>query len=315
MTGTRLHDASRNEASALPSNSQHRGDHVPASPRRALGSRENVLDYSNSYFGDEKCAEIVEHARQARLPTLLDLRGNRFEAVGATILADLLRSQHNIVSISLEWNNVGLLDQGVEAIALALEVDTRLLTLDLRNNNIGPEGAKALAKALGRNHTLKQLDLRWNDVGNAGVLAFREALQSNHTLVQLELMGNNSSLKHADEIEKLLARNRAFQEQQHQESPSPVETVQEKPSVVDTKQDDQLLLQVLAEKENFEAELMLARKESQKLVRAAFRSLFFLLLWSSPSLVKSKMLCSLRRRKRAKRAKCASRCFGKTQKR
>lgn len=247
------------------------------SPQRQLAAipttaRENVLDFSNSYYGDDKCVEIVEHARNAPFPTALDLRGNRFEAIGAKVLADLLRGQHNIVSISLEWNNVGLLDQGVEALALALEVDTRLLALDLRNNNIGPEGARALAKALVKNRTLKQLDLRWNDVGNAGVLAFREALQSNHTLTKLELMGNNSSLKHAEEIEKLLVRNRAFQEQQppslSPEKPAPQDTLRDDAKVAATKEaDDQLLLQVLAEKESIESDLMLARKEAQKLVR------------------------------------------------
>lgn len=250
----------------------------PHSPQRRLAAtpttaRENVLDFSNSYYGDDKCVEIVEHARNAPFPTALDLRGNRFEAMGAKVLADLLRGQHNIVSISLEWNNVGLLDQGVEALALALEVDTRLLTLDLRNNNIGSEGARALAKALVKNRTLKQLDLRWNDVGNAGVLAFREALQSNYTLTKLELMGNNSSLKHAEEIEKLLARNRAFQEQQpppplSPEKPAPQDTLRDDAKVATTKEaDDQLLLQVLAEKESIESDLMLARKEAQKLVR------------------------------------------------
>lgn len=240
-----------------------------ASPTHA---REHVLDFSNAYYGDDKCAEIVEHARAAPFPTMLDLRGNRFEAAGAKVLAELLRSQHNVVSLSLEWNNVGVLDQGVEALAAALEVDTQLLALDLRNNNVGPEGARALAAALERNRTLRQLDLRWNDIGNAGVLAFREALQSNHTLVALELVGNNSSLKHAEEIEKLLTRNRAFQEQPAQSPPKPMASPP--PSVADTihpdtvrpAADDQLLLQVLAEKESLEADVALARKDARKLV-------------------------------------------------
>uniref|UniRef100_K3W6Q9 Uncharacterized protein n=1 Tax=Globisporangium ultimum (strain ATCC 200006 / CBS 805.95 / DAOM BR144) TaxID=431595 RepID=K3W6Q9_GLOUD len=254
MTATRLHDAAPN--AAISSTNRSSG----ASPKK-----QNVLDYSNAYFGDDKCTEIVEAARRAPFPTALDLRGNRFEATGAKRLAELLRMQHNVVSISLEWNNVGVLNEGIEAIAAALEVDTRLVTLDLRNNNISAEGAKALAHALARNRTLKQLDLRWNDIGNAGVLAFREALQSNHSLLNLELMGNNSSLKHADEIEKLLVRNRTFQEQQQQ--PPSMETMQEVPKTVavETKQDDQLLLQILAEKENLESELSLARKEIHKM--------------------------------------------------
>ncbi|RLN49446.1 hypothetical protein BBJ29_000082 [Phytophthora kernoviae] len=135
---------------------------TPLSP--SSKSSDAVLDFSNSYLGDDKFAEIVEKARLTSVPTRLDLRGNCFEAGAARALAALLRSSHNIVSISLEWNNVGLLDQGVDALADALEVDTRLVTLDLRNNNIGPEGAKAFAKALRRNRTLRQLDLRWNEV-------------------------------------------------------------------------------------------------------------------------------------------------------
>ncbi|KAG7393634.1 leucine Rich Repeat [Phytophthora pseudosyringae] len=237
-----------------------------ASPVKSGGA---VLDYSNSYLGDDKFAEIVEKARLASAPTRLDLRGNCFEAGAARALAALLRSSHNVVAISLEWNNVGLLDQGVEALAGALEVDKRLLTLDLRNNNIGPDGAKALAKALRANRTLRQLDLRWNEVGNPGVLAFREALQSNHSLVTLELMGNNSSLKHVDEIEVLLARNRVFTERppalavdascQNDDDVGSNNDPRAAP-------DDQLLLQVLAEKEELETEMNLGKRERQKLI-------------------------------------------------
>lgn len=241
--------------------------------QETLPSSPHTLDFSNAYWGDAKCAEIVAQARRAPFPAMLDLRGNRFEAAGAVALAELLRAPHNIMSINLEWNNVGLLDHGVEALAAALTTDTRLLALDLRNNNVGPEGAKALAQALARNRTLRHLDLRWNDVGNAGVLAFREALQTNHTLVALELVGNNSSLKHAEEIEKLLARNRAFQEPPPLSAafagPEPVspDLDQDRTKGAEKHADDQLLLQVLAEKEAFECELATAHKEAHRLVQ------------------------------------------------
>ncbi|KAF4325040.1 hypothetical protein BBO99_00000635 [Phytophthora kernoviae] len=241
---------------------------TPLSP--SSKSSDAVLDFSNSYLGDDKFAEIVEKARLTSVSTRLDLRGNCFEAGAARALAALLRSSHNIVSISLEWNNVGLLDQGVDALADALEVDTRLVTLDLRNNNIGPEGAKALAKALRRNRTLRQLDLRWNEVGNPGVLAFREALQTNHSLVSLELMGNNCSLKHVDEIEMLLSRNRAFIGKQPplavDASCQPDEGGESNNDAVKSPADDQLLLQVLAEKEELETEINIGKRDRQKLV-------------------------------------------------
>ncbi|KAF4047246.1 Leucine Rich repeat [Phytophthora infestans] len=239
-------------------------------PKSIVKTIDAVLDYSNSYLGDDKFIQIIEKARLTSVPTRLDLRGNCFEAGAARELAALLRTFHNVVAISLEWNNVGLLDQGVEALASALEVDKRLLILDLRNNNIGPEGAKALAKALRINRTLRQLDLRWNEIGNPGVLAFREALQSNHSLLTLELMGNNCSLKHVDEIELLLARNRAFTER-----PPPLavdascQNDEENNESPKTAPDDQLLLQVLAEKEELETTISLGKRERQKMIETA----------------------------------------------
>ncbi|KAL7691397.1 putative leucine-rich repeat domain superfamily [Plasmopara halstedii] len=208
--------------------------------------------------------KIVEKARGASTPTRLDLRGNRFEAGAARALAALLRTSHNVVSISLEWNNVGLLDQGVEALAGALEMDKRLLTLDLRNNNITPEGAKALAKALRVNQTLRQLDLRWNDIGNIGVLAFTEALQFNHSLLTLKLTGNNCSLKHVEKLELLLNRNRGLTE-----TPLPLTkdaSCQNDCEILDSESrtDDQLLLQLLAEKEKLEIAVNLCKQEEQK---------------------------------------------------
>ncbi|KAG7401603.1 leucine Rich Repeat [Phytophthora boehmeriae] len=241
---------------------------TPLSP--SSKSSDAILDFSNAYLGDDKFAEIAEKARLASAPTRLDLRGNCFEATAARGLAALLRSSHNIVAISLEWNNVGLLDQGVDALASALEVDTRLVTLDLRNNNIGPEGAKALAKALRHNRTLRQLDLRWNEIGNPGVLAFREALQTNHSLVSLELMGNNSSLKHVDEVDVLLARNRAFIGKQPpvavDASCQPDEEDEASNNAVKAPGDDQLLLQVLAEKEELETQINMSKRDRQRLV-------------------------------------------------
>lgn len=250
------------------------------SPRRP---QEAVLNFSNLYWGDEKSSQVVEAARNAAPgPIHLDLRGNRFGPAGAKALADFLaRGPHSVASICLEWNNVGQLDEGVDAIARALEVDATLVSLDLRNNNVGPEGAKALARALRRNRTLRRLDLRWNEIGGAGVLAFREALQGNHTLLTLELMGNNCSLKQVEEIEKLLVRNQTLQEERripdlatdpgsrdNNPCSSPAASPQ-KPAVVEQPDhhSDKLLLHLMAEKDELEAAVATGTKDKRKLVR------------------------------------------------
>ena len=221
------------------------------------------IDFSNAYWGDDKCTEVVNAVRKTSGPVQLDLRGNRFEAQGAKQLASMLQTQHNVVALSLEWNNVGLLDEGVVALAHALEADTRLVTLDLRNNSIGPEGGRAIASALRRNQTLKKLDLRWNDIGNAGAAALVEALQLNYALLSVAITGNNCSLKHAQEIEQLLVRNRTT----HEPVVRPEAVAEEAKAATASNQTDHILMQVLADKETIEVDLKAAERKASRLVR------------------------------------------------
>nr|CCA16030.1 conserved hypothetical protein [Albugo laibachii Nc14] len=224
----------------------------------------NILNYSNGYWGDSKCHEIVQHALSTTEPSFLDMRGNRFEAVGAKILATkLLRfpKKHHIVAISLEWNNVGILDEGVFAIAKALEIDTNLVKLDMRNNNITCDGAVALAQALVRNKSLRSLDLRWNDVGNAGAVAFKETLRDeNHTLIELELVGNNSNVRHLSDIDVLLQRNRKSSMKKNCEATGIEEFASSSAKQLENEQSDELMLQILAEKDQLLEELQAVRK-------------------------------------------------------
>lgn len=225
----------------------------------------NILNYSNGYWGDSKCHEIVKHALSTTQPSFLDMRGNRIEAVGAKILATkLLRfpKKHHIVAISLEWNNVGILDEGVFAIAKALEIDTNLVKLDLRNNNITSDGATALAQALVCNKSLRSLDLRWNDVGNAGAVAFKDTIRDeNHTLIQLELMGNNCNVRHLADIDNLLQRNRKATREHHCEATDIGGFPSSSAKLSKDEGSDELVLQVLAEKDILFDELQSLRKQ------------------------------------------------------
>lgn len=123
------------------------------------------------------------------------------------------------------------------------------------------------------------------------MLAFREVLQSNQSLLTLEIMGNNCSLKQVDEIEKMLARNQAIQEEQKDASARccDIHHVAEYATTVaagnnactsnanspqklsqqDEHHSDKLLLHVLAEKEELEATIATSKKEKQKLVRSS----------------------------------------------
>uniref|UniRef100_A0A8C1LZW7 Leucine rich repeat containing 45 n=1 Tax=Cyprinus carpio TaxID=7962 RepID=A0A8C1LZW7_CYPCA len=91
----------------------------------------------------------------------------------------------------LEWNALGMWEEGFGVFCEGLASNTSLAQLDLRNNQINHQGAAELCIALKRNSTLQELDLRWNNIGLLGGRSILEAMQQNRTLNKLEMAGNN----------------------------------------------------------------------------------------------------------------------------
>uniref|UniRef100_A0A8C3L3S3 Leucine rich repeat containing 45 n=1 Tax=Chrysolophus pictus TaxID=9089 RepID=A0A8C3L3S3_CHRPC len=121
----------------------------------------------------------------------LDLKGNNLRTTGAEALGKLLRQNKSIRSLILEWNSLGIWEEGFSFFCQGLGANNFLQRLDLRNNQINHHGAGELAMALKRNASLQELDLRWNNIGLLGGRALLNCLQSNKTLKKLELAGNN----------------------------------------------------------------------------------------------------------------------------
>ena len=86
------------------------------------------LSQSDACIGDdgtrELCARLAQHANL----TSLDLRGCQIHAAGAAAIAALLlhQSAPPIVTLSLEWNNIGTSDAGPKALAAALATSRSL---------------------------------------------------------------------------------------------------------------------------------------------------------------------------------------------
>ncbi|KFP09888.1 Leucine-rich repeat-containing protein 45, partial [Egretta garzetta] len=121
----------------------------------------------------------------------LDLKGNNLRTMGAEALGKLLRQNKSIRSLILEWNSLGVWEEGFSFFCQGLGANNFLQRLDLRNNQINHQGAGELALALKQNASLQELDLRWNNIGLLGGRALLNCLHSNKTLKRLELAGNN----------------------------------------------------------------------------------------------------------------------------
>ncbi|NXL59568.1 LRC45 protein, partial [Chordeiles acutipennis] len=121
----------------------------------------------------------------------LDLKGNNLRTEGAEALGKLLRQNKSIRSLILEWNSLGVSEEGFSFFCQGLKANNFLQRLDLRNNQINHQEAGELAMALKQNASLQELDLRWNNIGLLGGRALLNCLHSNKTLKRLELAGNN----------------------------------------------------------------------------------------------------------------------------
>ncbi|XP_061866531.1 leucine-rich repeat-containing protein 45 [Colius striatus] len=138
----------------------------------------------------------------------LDLKGNNLRTMGAEALGKLLRQNKSIRSLILEWNSLGLWEEGFSFFCQGLGANNSLQRLDLRNNQINHQGAGELAMALKQNASLQELDLRWNNIGLLGGRALLNCLHSNKTLKRLELAGNNVPSDILKAVEQAMDHNK-----------------------------------------------------------------------------------------------------------
>ncbi|CAM5096793.1 unnamed protein product [Natator depressus] len=146
---------------------------------------------SDCMLNEEGVRQLLNGLCSNTVVKSLDLKGNNLRALGAEALGKLLRQNKSIRSLTLEWNSLGMWEEGFSLFCQGLGANRFLQWLDLRNNQINQQGAGELALALKCNSSLRELDLRWNNIGLLGGRALLSCLHSNKTLRRLELAGNN----------------------------------------------------------------------------------------------------------------------------
>ncbi|XP_076856907.1 leucine-rich repeat-containing protein 45 isoform X2 [Brachyhypopomus gauderio] len=149
------------------------------------------LVLSDCMLSEEGAKLLLSGLCSNTMVKVLDLKGNNLRGAGAEALGKLLVRNKALQRLVLEWNALGMWEDGFSIFCEGLASNSSLIQLDLRNNQINHQGAAELALALKRNSVLQHLDLRWNNMGLLGSRSLLDALQQNRTLLQLEMAGNN----------------------------------------------------------------------------------------------------------------------------
>ena len=94
-------------------------------------------------------------------------------------LAEYIAVSGRLTALDLSSNY--LQDEGIRAVCKAIQSkkETKLASLNLKNNGIGPGGANAVPAMVAVTGSLTELSIYSNRVGDEGVRAICEAIQSN----------------------------------------------------------------------------------------------------------------------------------------
>jgi Ran GTPase-activating protein (RanGAP) involved in mRNA processing and transport len=144
-----------------------------------------ILNLNYRGIGNLGASKLAQALRTNRNLVVLFLDGNDISASGTKELADSLSRHPRLRQLFLSYNPIG--DMGAQYLADALK-GAKLSLLKLADCQVGADGAAAIAGALRHNQALAKLVMESNPlVGVEGTISLANELKANHTLTHLDL--------------------------------------------------------------------------------------------------------------------------------
>jgi hypothetical protein len=134
-------------------------DHDPGTPFS--------MHINTPFLGDDGIAALVSPLQNHPSLKVLRIGSNTVGAVGATAIADVIRSSGSLEELFVA-NNPLLGDEGAAIIAAGLSQSKNITSLELMGNKMGDVGAASVAAYLQRDTHLRTLKLSHNEIADAG---------------------------------------------------------------------------------------------------------------------------------------------------
>mmetsp|Transcript_30579 Transcript_30579/g.79777 ORF Transcript_30579/g.79777 Transcript_30579/m.79777 type:complete len:748 (-) Transcript_30579:2283-4526(-) len=174
----------------------------------ALSSNTSLLrlELEGNKIGDEGAMAVAHALSRCHSLTYLNVSGNGIETYAGMEFARLLAHPDCAVTV-VKMSNNKLGDSCAAAIASSLEVNTRLIRIEMNSCHIGDKGATRLALSLHANRELRALRLNNNYISDEAGMAFITGLDHNSSLCLLELKGNRVEVGLLDRLKRMCIRN------------------------------------------------------------------------------------------------------------
>ena len=151
------------------------------------------VSLAKNQLGEEGTKAICEALEQNKTLKELEISGEMFEksniggTAGVKHVAKLLGVNGGLTALDLSSNR--LKDEGVSAVCEAIQSnkETKLASLNFKDNGIGPVGSKSVAAMVAVTGSLTKIDVSWNIFGPEGAKVFADALRVNGGLTKMSL--------------------------------------------------------------------------------------------------------------------------------
>ncbi|XP_053393731.1 leucine-rich repeat-containing protein 74A-like isoform X2 [Mercenaria mercenaria] len=119
---------------------------------------------------------------------------------------DVVPSSYILTKLSnsktIDCKHYGLGPKGTMALSIALVINSRVSSLNLRGNDIGQKGISYIQKMISESHTLTELNISDNKIGSYGAIAIHKMLADNRSLRKLEMSGEEFTNSDAVQLAK-----------------------------------------------------------------------------------------------------------------
>ena len=146
----------------------------------------------NCSLDEYRVSFLVKELSSRSLKSLLTLDLRKDNLSNSVVhITEILRHSNCFKTLNISYCSVD--DQGVKSLASALEMNSSLEELNLRENvAVTDIGHMTLGESLKRNRALKRLDVSHCGIGDQGVKSLASALEMNGSLEELNLSWNGA---------------------------------------------------------------------------------------------------------------------------
>ena len=163
---------------------------------------EEIEEEFNYEIEDEEVCQVKENRFDYEIKKRYS---NMCERMGVSQISCFIENISN-ENLNMAYRGIG--SKSIKPITFSLRNNTKILNIDLTDNNLENPGTILIASVFNDNLFIKHLNLSCNRIGSEGLVKLLEVLRSNQSLEYLNLSDNSFTDRVGDALKRFLTSNK-----------------------------------------------------------------------------------------------------------